>query len=81
MRDAGPRYGVSACVSVRILHNERGTTSVPTLESGRLHAPYCTNDCQYCHATSRKLKLETTYHPQRENSRMQANLACVSKSA
>jgi hypothetical protein len=30
------------------------------------HAPYCTNDCQYCHATRRKLKLETAYHPQRE---------------
>jgi hypothetical protein len=57
---------------------ERTTTSVPILESGGAHAPYCTNDCQYCHATHRKLKLETVYHPQRKISRMQANLACVS---
>jgi hypothetical protein len=28
------------------------------------------NDYQYCHATRRKLKLETAYHPQREISRM-----------
>jgi hypothetical protein len=36
------------------------------------YAPYCTNDCQYCHATRRKLKLESARHPQREISRMRA---------
>jgi hypothetical protein len=37
--------------------------------------PYCTNYCQYYHATRRKLKLETAYHPQREIPRMRANSA------
>jgi hypothetical protein len=37
------------------------TTSVPILESGGAHAQYYTNDCQYCHATRRKQKLETAY--------------------
>jgi hypothetical protein len=32
--------GSSACVSV-------STTSVPILESGEAHVPYCTNDCLY----------------------------------
>jgi wyosine [tRNA(Phe)-imidazoG37] synthetase (radical SAM superfamily) len=41
----------------------------------------CTNDCHYCHATRRKLKLKTAYHPQREIARSRANLACESKSA
>jgi hypothetical protein len=49
---------------------ERRTTAVPILESGGAYAPYCTNDCQYCHATRRKLKLETAYHPQREISHL-----------
>jgi hypothetical protein len=51
------------------------------LESDGTHAPYCTNDCQYCHATRRKLNLETANHPQREILRMRADLAYVSKYA
>jgi hypothetical protein len=45
-----PRCGAYACVSVT-------TTLVPILEPGGAHTPYCANDCQYCHATRRKLKL------------------------
>jgi sulfatase maturation enzyme AslB (radical SAM superfamily) len=71
---AVPHCGASACVSVP-------TTSVPILESGGAHASYCNKDCEYCHATRRKLNLETAYHAQRELSRMRANPACVSKSA
>jgi hypothetical protein len=73
MRDAGCCAG-RACVCVP-------TTSIPILESGEAHAPYCNHDCQCCHATRRKLKLETAYDTQREISRMRANPACVSKSA
>jgi hypothetical protein len=69
-----PRCEASACVSMP-------TTSVSILESDGAHAPNCTNDCQYCHATRRKLKLETVYHLQREISRMRAKSACVIKSA
>jgi hypothetical protein len=53
------------------------TYNLPILESGGAHAPYCTNDCQYCHTNRRKLKLEIAYHPQREISRMQVNPVCV----
>jgi hypothetical protein len=76
MRDVGrcaglTHCGVSACVSVQLQS---------PLESGGVHALYCTNDCQYSHATRRKLKLKTANHPQREISRMLGNPACVSKS-
>jgi hypothetical protein len=57
--------GASACVGVP-------TTLVPILESDGAHAPFCTSntvDCQYCHATLRKMKLETAYHLQREITR------------
>jgi hypothetical protein len=42
---------------------------------------YCTNDCQHCHATRRKLTLETAHNPQREISHMRTIPACVIKSA
>jgi hypothetical protein len=48
------------------------TTSVPILESDKEHAPYCTNDCLYRHATRRKLKLKIAYDLQREIVRMRA---------
>jgi hypothetical protein len=67
---AFPRRGTSVCVSVP-------TTSVLILESDVAHAPYCTNDCLYCHATRRKLKLETAYDSQREIWHMRASPACV----
>jgi hypothetical protein len=50
------------------------------LKSDRAHAPYCTYDCQYCHATCKTLKLETACHPQREIPSRPANPARVSKS-
>jgi hypothetical protein len=36
------------------------------------HAPFCTDNCQYRHATRRKMNLETAYDPQREILRMRA---------
>jgi hypothetical protein len=57
-----------ACVSVP-------TISVPILESGGAHGPYCSKNCQYCHATRRKLILETACHSQREISRIRADPA------
>jgi hypothetical protein len=48
-------YNNTACMSVLSIYT---TTSVSILESGVTHAPYCTNDYQYCHATRRKLKLD-----------------------
>jgi hypothetical protein len=46
----GTPCGASACVSVP-------TISAPILVSDGAHAPYCTNDCQFCHTPRRKLKL------------------------
>jgi hypothetical protein len=63
-----PCCGASACVSMLI-------TSVAILESDGAHDPYCTNDCLYSHAIRRKQKLKLRkYDPQREFSRMRANL-------
>jgi hypothetical protein len=88
MRDAGrcacgalprcgslSRCGSPACVSVP-------TASVPDeVESEEAHAPYCTNDCQYRYTTRKITKTKTVYNTQRAILRMQANPACVSKSA
>jgi hypothetical protein len=49
-RDVGC-CGTYPCVSMP-------TTSVSILDSGGAHAPYCTNDCLYRHATESKQKLK-----------------------
>jgi hypothetical protein len=59
----GAVQGVTPLWSIRM---REPTTSVFILESGGADAPYCTNDCQYCHGTRRKLKLETAYYTQSE---------------
>jgi hypothetical protein len=67
----GAVRGVTPPRSIRM--RERAYNICAQLKSGGAHAPSCTSDCQYCHATRRKLKLETAYHPQRDISRMLAN--------
>jgi hypothetical protein len=51
------------------------------LETDGAHAPYCTNDCLYRHATRRVTETQTAYDPQRDILRMRAKPACVSKFA
>jgi wyosine [tRNA(Phe)-imidazoG37] synthetase (radical SAM superfamily) len=50
-----------------ICMRERAYNFSAHLELDKAHSPYCTKACQYCHAARGKLKLETAYHPQREN--------------
>jgi hypothetical protein len=45
--------GVTSLRSIRM--RERAYNFMPIFESGGAHAAYCTNDCQYCQSTRRKL--------------------------
>jgi hypothetical protein len=75
----GAVRGVTPLRSIRM--RERAYNFIAHFRVGRGVRTDCTNDCQYCHPTCRKLKLKNVYDPQREISRMWANPACVSVSA
>jgi wyosine [tRNA(Phe)-imidazoG37] synthetase (radical SAM superfamily) len=49
--------GVTPLQSIRM--RERAYNLSAHFRVERAQAPYCTNDCQYCHTTRRKLKLKT----------------------
>jgi hypothetical protein len=57
----GAVRGVTPLRSIRM--RERAYNFSAHLRVGRGARGYFTNDRQYCHATRRKLKLKTAYHP------------------
>jgi hypothetical protein len=75
------RGAVRGVTSLRSVHMRESAYNFSAHFRLGWDVPCCNNYIEYCHATRRKLKLETAYYPQREISRMRASPACVCKSA